>query len=448
MAKPLDIIILAAGRGSRLRAETPKPLLPLAGEPLLAHVLSAAAALRPRRIVIVVSADSQAVQETAREKFAKVEFAVQKTPRGTGDAARCGAAVLNDNGTALILCADAPLLEKSVLRKLANAAAKTPALLTFIAKNPRGYGRVLRENKHITAVVEDKDASAKQKQIDEVFAGALAAPCNWLKRAVRRLRANNKAGELYLTELAELANRDKLPAAAITAEETEATGINTLQDLAIAEAYLRQRRAAALMTQGVGIVDPARIDLRGHVRAGRGTMLDVNVVLENTTLARNVAVGAHCVITDCAIGEGARILPFCHLEGAKIGAECVIGPYARVRAPTTIGKGARIGNFVELKNANIGAGTKAGHLSYLGDVNTGEHANIGAGVITCNYDGRKKHKTDIGAEAFIGSDSQLIAPVRVGQGAYIAAGTTLTKDAPPGELTWSRTLQTSRRRRK
>lgn len=447
MAKPLDIIILAAGRGSRLCAEIPKPLLPLAGEPLLAHVLSTASALRPRRIVIVVSADSEAVRETAQTNFAKVEFVVQKTPKGTGDAARCGSALLEDDGTALILCADAPLLEKSILRKLANAATKTPAFLTFIAKKPHGYGRILREKKQIIAVIEDKDASAQQRQIDEVFAGALAAPSNWFKRAVQCLSSNNKAGEFYLTELAELAKQDKVSATAVIAEETEAAGINTLQDLAVAESYLRQRRAAALMAQGVNIIDPARIDLRGQIRAEHGATVDVNVVLENTTLARDVVIGAHCVITDCMIGEGSQILPFCHLHGAKIDAECVVGPYARVRASTTIGKGARIGNFVELKNANIGAGAKAGHLSYLGDVNVGEHANIGAGVITCNYDGKQKHKTDIGADAFIGSDSQLVAPVRIGRGAYIAAGTTLTKDAPPGELTWSRTMQTSRRRR-
>ncbi len=449
MRIPVDVVVLAAGRGTRLNSGTPKPLLPLAGEPLVAHVLSAAKRLRPRRIVVVVPPDAAAIEDAARASFAAAEFVVQPRPRGTADAAKRGMQTLGEDGAALIMCADAPLITAASLRRLRNAAASRLALLTFIAENPAGYGRIVREKNKVSAIVEDRDARGLQREIREVFAGTVAAPARFLKRHLARVRASSGAGgggEMYLTDLA-AACAQTAAAATIETEEAEAAGINTLSELASAESVLRRRRAEEILAKGARIVDPLRADFRGEVRVSRDVEIDVNVVLQNTVLARDAKIGAHCVLIDCKIGADARVEPFCHLHGADIGARCVVGPFARIRPRTRMDAEARAGNFVELKNARLGAGVRAGHLAYLGDAEIGANANIGAGVITCNYDGRRKHKTIIGADSFVGSDSQLVAPVRVGRGAYIAAGTTLTKDAPGGALTWSRTAQTSRRKK-
>ena len=444
MPKPLDIMILAAGRGQRLRNNTPKPLLPLAAEPLIIHILNTATKLRPRRIIIVIAPNAESLQTTAQEHTPTTEFVVQKIPRGTGDAAKCGVANLSADGTTLILCADSPMLTAPTLRKLTTAANNKLALLTFLAQNPNGYGRIIRNNNTVAQIVEEKDTTAAQRQINEVFAGTLAAPTAWLQTELRKLRANNAANEIYLTDVATAAQQTT----ALIAPEQEAAGINTMCELAAAENRLRQQRTATLMNQGVHIIDPNRIDLRGQIRAAAGTTIDINVILHNTTIAANAHIGAHCVIHNCNIGAEAQILPFCHLHGATIGKKCIIGPFARLRPTTTIKTNARIGNFVEIKNTAVGENAKAGHLAYLGDATIGDNANIGAGVITCNYDGKQKHQTLIGKNAFVGSDSQLVAPVQIGQNAYIAAGTTLTKNAPEGHLTSSRMSQTSRRRRK
>ena len=447
MQTPVDVVVLAAGRGSRLRTDMPKPLLPLAGEPLIAHVLAAAEKLRPRNMVVVVPSGDEAVRNAAREYSVRnIAFAVQLKPNGTADAARCGAEKVAADGIVLILCADAPLISVESLRRLKNAAKTRPALLSFYAENPAGYGRIVRNQKIVAAIVEEKDARGDVCAIREVFAGAIAAPAKWCRQNLARIRAS-RGGEMYLTDLAALAFAQNNAACTVPVAAAEAAGINTFSELARAENEIRRRRTAALMAQGVRVADPARTDLRGNVRAGRDSEIDINTVLQNVVLARGVKIGAHCVITDCRIGADARIEPFCHLHGATIGARCTVGPFARIRPQTQMQTGAHVGNFVELKNARLGAGVKAGHLAYLGDAEIGANANIGAGVISCNYDGRRKHKTVIGADSFVGSDTQLIAPVRVGRGAYIAAGTTLTKDAPPDALTWSRIPQTSRKKR-
>ena len=446
MPKPVDIIVFAAGGGRRLRAGMPKPLAVLAGRPLIAHVLAAAAKIAPRRIIVVVPPGAPELRDAARRAFAKVEFAVQKEPRGTADAARQGAALLGEDGVIITACADAPLVQAATLQKMRRAAAGGAlAFMCFRTENPRGYGRIVRSGGEIVEIVEEKDADAARRKIGEVFGGALAAEAARLKPLLSKLRAGHAAGELYLTQIAEIARRQNIPAKAVFTEKEESLGVNTPGELAAAAAAMRRRRAEELMARGVRIADPLRLDVRGEVRAGRDVEIDVNVILSGeVALGRGCQIGANCIIGDCEIGAGAQIAPFCHLHGAKIGARCAVGPFARIRPQTRLKTGARIGNFVEIKNTEIGAAAKAAHLAYLGDAEVGDGANIGAGVITCNYDGKKKHRTIIGAGAFIGSDVQLIAPVRVGRGAYIAAGTTLAKDAPADKLTWSRVAQTSR----
>lgn len=467
-----------------MRGDVPKPLLLLAGEPLIVHVLRAAMQLRPRKVAVVVAPWSQdQIRKVASECCPRAEFVLQKEPLGTADAAKRGMSVLADNGVVMIMCADAPLLSGNSLRRLSSAAHRRLALLTFPAHDPAGYGRIARAEELqppmksnrantarnagaknatqnqtggvITAIVEDKHARGKLQNINEVFSGALAAPSLWLKQNLKRIRpanhhksaAKNKTGEYYLTGLAQFAFAQGKPAASVSTSEAEAAGINTPAELASAESEMRRRRTCELLANGVRIVDPARVDVRGKVRVARGAAVDVNVVLDNTTVAAGAVIGANCVLIDCKIGTDVKVEPFCHLQGATIGARATIGPFARIRPQTDIRNDAKVGNFVEVKNARLGANAKAGHLAYLGDAEVGANVNIGAGVITCNYDGKNKHKTVIGADAFIGSDTQLIAPVKVGRGAYVAAGTTLTKDAPARKLTWSRAPQSSRRRK-
>lgn len=446
MEASADIVVLAAGRGSRMRSAMRKPLLHLAGEPLLAHVLSVAKQIRPRRIIVVVPPDSEEERATAAKAFPAAEFAVQPAPRGTADAAARAAAMLRGPGIALVLCADAPLLSAISLRKMRRIAESGRlALLTFEASSPQGYGRVARDKTGaVSAIVEERDANAAQKKIQEAFAGALAAPAEWLRRSLGKIRTGKASGEKYLTALAEIALREGSPAAAVRAPEAEAAGVNTPAQLAEAEHALRLRRAAELMARGVSIADPARADFRGTVRAAAGARIDVNVILHDSSLGAGCEIGAHSVLIDCKVGPRTRVLPFCHLEGASIGADCSIGPFARIRPGSSIGREARVGNFVEVKNSALEAGAKAGHLAYLGDARVGAAANIGAGAITCNYDGRKKHRTVIGAGAFVGSGAQLIAPVKVGRGAYVAAGTALSRNAPAEHLAIARAPQTVR----
>ena len=446
----VDAVILAAGRGSRLHTATPKPLLPLSGEPLIHHVLAAVQSAKlGGRIVVVVSPDSEAVQTAALNACPAVRFAVQPRPHGTADAAHCGLKQLGNKASAvMLLCADTPLITAATLRVLARRAKRRPVFLSFLASNPRGYGRILRDGDAVVGIVEEKDASRQQRKINEVYAGALIAPPKFLQKTLTRIVATRaRATEHYLTDVAANAAREHLSGAALIVAEEEAMGINTMAELAHAAHALRRRRAAEWMRKGVQLSDPQRVDFRGAVKIGRGCAVDVNVILQNSTLGAGVKIGAHSVIMDCIIGKNTRVEPFCHLQGAVIGAECTLGPYARVRPQTALGDGVFVGNFVEIKNSVLRGGVKAGHLSYLGDADIGGNSNIGAGVITCNYDGKQKHRTVIGNGAFIGSDCQLVAPVRVDSGAYIAAGTTLTHNAPGGHVTLSRVPQRSVRRR-
>ena len=462
MGDAFDVVVMAAGRGRRLRADVLKPMLSLAGEPLIAHVLAAVAPLSPRRMLAVIPPRADELQIAAREACPTVQFAEQPTPKGTAEAALRGLVALEalqkkdggGNGMVLIVCADSPLLQTAALRTMRRRAKNSSlSLLCFRAANPRGYGRIVRgDDGKVAAIVEEKEADATQREIDEVFAGALVAPRKWLTASLKKIVAGGKGlpfrkrgGEYYLTWLAEIARREEMAVATVSAAEEEAAGINTMADLAAAEGVLRRRRAEELMRRGAQIADPMRLDIRGQVRGGRGAVIDVGVILAGrVSLGRGAKIGAHSVVCDSAIGAEAEILPFCHLQGATVGTRCQIGPFARLRPGANIGKETRVGNFVEIKNSVLGAKVRANHLAYLGDADIGAGANIGAGVITCNYDGRRKRRSQVGAGAFVGSDSQLIAPVKVGAGAYVAAGTTVAKDAPARHLTMARTPQSSR----
>ncbi len=456
MKAEVDVIILAAGRGSRMRAAAPKPLLPLSGRALVHYVLDAVAAIRPRRVVMVIPSarqspdDANALRAVKHHKLPRIVFAEQPNPRGTADAAQCGLGALPNakGGAAMIICADSPLITAPTLRKLSAAANKNMlALLSANTSQPKGYGRIVRDdNNRVRAIVEEKDADAKTRAIGEIYGGALAAPLSWLKIQVPKTDARNKARERYLTDLAKAAAESGFAVKCITGEAEEAFGINTPADLAKAEALMRGRRAEVLMRRGVRLADPSRLDIRGEVRGGAGAFVDANVLFSGRVfIGRDCVIGANCVISDCKIGDNARIEPFCHLHSAVIGRGCVVGPFARLRPQTTMAEGANVGSFVEVKNSTLRANAKAGHLAYIGDAIVGKNANIGAGAITCNYDGSQKHQTIIGDGAFVGSGVELIAPVNIGKGAYIAAGSTITRDAKAGALTVARCRQKTRR---
>ena len=403
--------------------------------------------LRPGGLVVVCPPGRE-VSDVVHQYASRAICVVQKKPRGTADALRCALPQLRGSAQVLVLCADTPLLSVAVLRSLQRRAAAAPALLTFIAVQPFGYGRIVKKGGKVERIVEERDATPAERRINEVYAGALALPLPLLVSMLRRIGDNNAAGERYLTDIAALTAAAGRPAVAVCGSEAECAGINTAADLERLTALLRERSAAALLARGVRLADAARLDVRGTVRAGRDVEIDVNVILAGeVTLGARSRIGAHCVLRNCRVGSDTVIAPFSHIEDAVIGARCSLGPYARLRPGTALAGDVHIGNFVEVKNSRLASGSKAGHLTYIGDSRVGAGCNIGAGVITCNYDGRHKHRTVIGDNVFVGSDTQLIAPVKVGKGAMIAAGTTVTQAVPAGMLAISRSAQVNRRRR-
>ena len=438
----LEIIILAAGQGRRMASAKPKVLHTLAGRPLLAHVLDTATALAPRAIHVIYGHGGERVPAAFPE--ASVDWVLQAEQRGTGDAVRCALPRLAEDALTLVLLGDVPLITPDTLKTLCARAAAGMALLTFEAPYENQYGRIVRDDQGgVTRIVEWRDADAAQRALREVNSGVLAAPAAHLRRWIPRLSATNAQGELYLTDIIALAVADGVPVAtASPGDATEVWGVNSRADLAVLERAFQERQAAMLMAVGVQLMDPRRLDVRGQLIAGRDVQIDVNCVFEGRVeLADDVRVGAHCVIRDSRIARGARIEAHTVIDGADVGPDCVVGPFARLRPGTVLGGHARVGNFVEIKAARVGVDTKINHLSYIGDAVIGQGVNIGAGVITCNYDGARKHRTVIGDRAFIGSDTQLVAPVAIGADATIGAGSTVTKDAPAGELTLSRAAQ-------
>lgn len=440
----LNVIILAAGKGTRMVSQKPKVLHALAGAPLLHHVIHCAKQLSPDKIIVIYGFGGEAVPAAfAHEDITWVKQADQL---GTGHAVQQAIPHLNTVGVSLILLGDVPLINADSCRELIAQAQNTLALMSVRKSDPAGYGRIVRNNENkVIAIVEHRDATEAQREIDEVNTGIMAMPNARLLSWLERLNNNNSQQEYYLTDIISMAVQEgKEVHAEVAHDEWNVAGINSKQDLATLERIYQRRQAEGLLAKGVTLADPARIDVRGELEAGTDVQIDVGCIFEGKVrLADNVQIGAYCVIRDSTIGTGTVVAPFTHMEQATIADDCRIGPYARLRPGTELGAEAHIGNFVELKNSQVDKGSKINHLSYVGDTHVGKQVNIGAGTITCNYDGVNKYRTEIGDNAFIGSNTQLVAPVKVGEGATIGAGSTLTQDAPANQLTIARARQVS-----
>jgi len=445
---PTTVLILAAGQGKRMRSSLPKVLHPLAGRPLLGHVLAAAGALRPRETRVVHGHGGEQVRAAFPD--AAIRWVHQAEQRGTGHAVRLALKGVPDDDVVLVLYGDVPLVTPATLRRLqARARRGQLALLTAAFEDPAGYGRIIRSGGSrgsrggVVAIVEEKDATPAQRAIREVNTGLMACPAGALARLVRRLRADNAQREYYLTDVVGMAVKEGMDVGAVTAAAVdEVMGINDKAQLAAAGRVLRRRTAAELLAAGVTLVDPERIDVHGRLRCGRDVTIHPDVFFEGeVSLGDGVVVGPFSLVRDSRIAAGSTIHSHSVVEGADVGPGCEIGPYARLRPETELAGEARIGNFVEVKKSRIGQRSKVNHLSYIGDASVGAQVNVGAGTITCNYDGANKHRTRIGDHAFIGSGVELVAPVEVGEGATIGAGSTISKDAPAGELTVARSRQ-------
>ncbi|HEU4709530.1 MAG TPA: bifunctional UDP-N-acetylglucosamine diphosphorylase/glucosamine-1-phosphate N-acetyltransferase GlmU [Methylophilaceae bacterium] len=440
----LNIVILAAGKGTRMHSQKPKVLHKLAGSPLLSHVIRCAEQLAPQKIIVVYGFGGETVPQAFTNK--EITWVQQADQLGTGHAMQQTIPHLDVDAVTLILLGDVPLVNPEACEKLLEQAQGALHLMSVKKSDPSGYGRIVRdENGGVLAIVEHKDATKVQRTIDEVNTGIMAVPNALLISWLQQLSNDNAQREYYLTDIVSMAVRDGVPVCAeVTDDEWDVTGVNSKQDLATLERIYQRRQAERLLAQGVSLADPARIDVRGELMAGRDVEIDVGCIFEGkVTLADTVKVGAYCVLKDVSVGSGTVIAPFSHLEQAEVAADCRIGPYARLRPGTTLQQEVHIGNFVELKNSQVAEGSKINHLSYVGDTDVGKQVNIGAGTITCNYDGTNKYRTVIGDQAFIGSNSQLVAPVKVGEGATIGAGSTITRDAPANQLTVARGRQVS-----
>ena len=438
----LNVVILAAGQGTRMKSCHPKVLHPLAGKPLLGHVIDTARSLNPAKIIVVYGHGGEQVPKAlASDDLVWVEQAQQL---GTGHAVEQAMSEVDDESSLLILYGDVPLIQPSTLAELIRLGAEGFGLLTVHLANPSGYGRIVRDSHGAVArIVEDKDASEAERGITEINSGIMCTRAGHMRAWLAKLENDNVQQEYYLTDTIAMAVEAGIPVKTThPVAEQEVAGINSRSQLAELERYYQLQLAEQLMATGVTIIDPARLDIRGTVSSGQDVTLDINVVLEGTVkLGRNVRIGPGCVIKDSEIADDVEIKAMSVIEQAKIGAGAQVGPFARLRPGTELASNVHIGNYVEIKNSQVGEGSKINHLSYVGDTSVGKAVNIGAGTITCNYDGANKHRTIIGDRAFIGSDTQLVAPVEVGEGATIGAGTTLTNNAPAEELTLSRTKQ-------
>jgi len=431
----INIVILAAGQGKRMRSPLPKVLHRLAGRPLIDHVLDTARALEPQRICVVYGHGG----ETLPQAIGAPDLVLvrQKPQLGTGHALAQALPELTKADATLVLYGDVPLIEIDTLRKMLDSGRDQLVILTTEIDAPDGYGRVVRDRKgKLRAIIEDKDANPAQRRLREINTGIMVMPTRRLKGWLSKIRNRNSQQEYYLTDVVALALKDKVRITTISARAAwEALGVNSKLQLAQAERAWQLRHAQRLLDQGVMLTDPARLDVRGSLVCGSDVSIDVNCVFEgHVRLGNGVVIGANCVLRNAEIGTGTRIEPFTLMEDAKIGQHCRIGPYARLRPGNLIGDDVHIGNFVEIKASEIATGSKANHLAYVGDTTVGRDVNIGAGTITCNYDGANKHRTVIEDNVHIGSDVQLVAPVTVARGATIGAGTTVWKDTPPGGL--------------
>ncbi|MDX1588235.1 MAG: bifunctional UDP-N-acetylglucosamine diphosphorylase/glucosamine-1-phosphate N-acetyltransferase GlmU [Oleiphilaceae bacterium] len=440
---PLHVIILAAGQGSRMKSRHPKVMHPLAGVPLLHHVIASARALQAQGIHVVVGHGAEAVREATPDR--DLHWAHQDQQLGTGHAVAQALPQVPDEARVLVLYGDVPLTRPATLTSLTDQVdEQTLALLTVDLPDPAGYGRIIRNpDGQVSAIVEQKDATAEQQRIREVNSGILAASARHLKRWLPALSAENAQGEYYLTDIIAMASSEQM-AVAVTQPETpeEVQGINNRIQLAALERYYQQQQAIRLMTAGVTLADPARIDVRGTLNAAGDVSIDPGCLFEgDVELGEGVQIGAHCVIRNATLGPGTRVEPHSLIDGAQIEGPASIGPFARLRPGTRIAAGGKVGNFVETKNARIGEGSKVNHLSYIGDAELGKGVNVGAGTITCNYDGVNKHRTEIGDGCFIGSNTSLVAPLTLGAGSTTGAGSTITKEVAEGELAIGRARQ-------
>ncbi|MDD3327855.1 MAG: bifunctional UDP-N-acetylglucosamine diphosphorylase/glucosamine-1-phosphate N-acetyltransferase GlmU [Zoogloea sp.] len=441
----MEVIVLAAGQGKRMRSVLPKVLQPLAAKPMLGHVLDTARALEARRIVVVYGHGGEVVREALDAP--DLAWARQDPPQGTGHAVQQAMPLVEDGDTALILYGDVPLIGVPTLQRLMAAAGERQmALLTVHMADPTGYGRILRDAAgQVTRIVEEKDATPDERRVTEVNTGILAAPVERLRHWLANLKNDNAQGEYYLTDIIAMAVAEGIQVITTQPDAFEETlGVNNKTQLAELERIHQRNIARRLTDEGVTVIDPARLDVRGQLICGRDVEIDVNCVFEGRVeLGDGVRIGPNCVIRNATLGAGTKVAAFSQIEDTVMGEACVIGPYARTRPGTVLGADVHLGNFVEVKNSNIADHSKANHLAYVGDADIGQRVNVGAGTITCNYDGANKFRTIIEDDVFIGSDTQLVAPVRVGRGATLGAGTTLSKDAPADQLTVSRAKQVS-----
>ncbi len=439
----MHVVVLAAGQGKRMRSALPKVLQPLAGRPLLGHVLATARSLGAQKLCVVYGHGGEQVR--AALDAPDLAWALQAEQLGTGHAVAQALPHLPESGPVLILYGDVPLTRRETLAELVVAAgAEGFALLTVDMADPSGYGRIVRDGAHrVVRIVEHKDASEPERTIREVNTGIICCQAQHLRGWLGKIRNDNAQGEYYLPDIIAMAVADGIEVKTSQPLAVwETLGVNDKAQLAELERLHQRNQAQALLVAGVTLIDPARIDIRGTLETGRDVEIDVNCVFEGrVVLGDGVKIGANCVLKDVTVAAGAVIHPFSHLDGAEVGAKSLIGPFARLRPGTKLAEDVHIGNFTEVKNSTIAAHSKANHLAYVGDADVGSKVNIGAGTITCNYDGANKFRTVIEDEVFIGSDTQLVAPVRVGKGATLGAGTTLTKDAPAGDLTLSRAKQ-------
>ena len=442
MTKPLSVVILAAGKGTRMYSDLPKVLHPIAGKPMVKHVIDTVKHLNARQINLIYGHGADLLKERLADE--PVNWVFQAEQLGTGHAMQQAAPFFADDENIMMLYGDTPLIQQSTLERLiAQKPENGIALLTVKLENPTGYGRIIRENGSVVAIVEQKDASAEQLKIQEINTGVMVASGASFKKWLGNLNNNNAQGEYYITDVIAMANEDGFQVQAVQADEfMEVEGVNNRLQLAALERFYQKKQAEKLLLAGVTLIDPSRFDVRGTVEHGKDVSIDVNVILEgNVKLGNNVKIGAGCVLKNVTVGDNVEIKPYSVLEDAVIGEKSAIGPFSRLRPGTQLAEGAHVGNFVEIKNAQVGKGSKVNHLTYVGDAEVGSNVNIGAGVITCNYDGANKFKTIIGDDVFVGSDSQLVAPVEIANGATIGAGSTITKNVSEGELVITRVAQ-------
>lgn len=455
-SRPIDVVVMAAGKGTRMKSALPKVLHALAGKPMVQHVIDTARSLQARRTIVITGHGAEQVELALTSAQGQVQvqglrFARQMPQLGTGHAVQQAVPLLDDDGVVVILSGDVPLTRTDTLQALLDVCAgQQLALLTIDFEDPTGYGRIVRSpSGQVHAIVEHKDANATQRAIREVYSGIMAVPAKLLKPWLARLDNQNAQQEFYLTDVVKFAEADGVPVVAHKIDDaTQVAGVNSPAQLAELERAYQQRQAQALMAEGVRIIDPARFDVRGELTCAQDVQIDVNCIFEGRVqLGQGVKVGANCVLANCVIEAGAVIHPFTHIDGEKLGVTvgegALIGPFARLRPGAQLGAEVHIGNFVEVKNSTMAKGAKANHLAYLGDTTVGERVNYGAGSITANYDGANKHRTVIEADVHIGSNCVLVAPVTIGAGGTVGGGSTITKSTAPGALSVARGKQVS-----